>query len=44
MKYIITIITIFISLTGCSEEPPEEYDLIVVSTFLSATWTSRVRS
>lgn len=41
MKYIITLITIFISLTGCSEEPPEEYDLIVVSTFLSATWTAK---
>ena len=41
MKYIIALITIFISLTGCSEEPPEEYDLIVLSTFLSAPWTSK---
>ena len=39
MKYIIALITIFISLTGCSEDPPEEYDRIVLSTFLSATWT-----
>ena len=39
MRYIIALITIFISLTGCSEDPPEEYDLIVLSTFLSATWT-----
>ena len=43
MKYIITLITIFASLTGCSEEPPEEFDRIVLSTFLSATWTSECK-
>lgn len=40
MKYNITLITIFISLTGCSEEPPEEYNRIIISTLLNATWTS----
>ena len=40
MKYTIALITLFASLTGCSEEPPEEYDRIVLSTLLSATWTS----
>jgi hypothetical protein len=40
MKYIIALITIFISLTGCSEEPPEEYARIITSTLLNATWTS----
>ena len=43
MKYIIALITIFASLTGCSEEPPEEFDLIVLSTFLSVTWTSECK-
>ena len=40
MKYIIALITIFAGLTGCSEEPPEEFNRIVLSTFLSVTWTS----
>ena len=43
MKYIIALITIFIGLTGCSEEPPEEFDRIVISTFLSATWTAECK-
>ena len=33
MKYIIALITIFAGLTGCSEEPPEEFNRIVLSTF-----------
>lgn len=40
MKYIIALITIFTGLSGCSEDPPEEFNRIVISTFLSATWTS----
>ena len=40
MKYIIALITIFAGLTGCSEEPPEEFNRIVLSTFLRVTWTS----
>ena len=40
MKYTIALITIFAGLSGCSEEPPEEFDRIVLSTFLSATWTA----
>ena len=40
MKYTIALITIFAGLSGCSEEPPEEFDRIVLSTFLSVTWTS----
>ena len=40
MKYIIALITIFAGLTGCAEEPPEEFNRIVLSTFLSVTWTS----
>ncbi len=40
MKYIIALITIFAGLSGCSEEPPEEFNRIVLSTFLSVTWTS----
>ena len=44
MKYIIALITTFAGLTGCSEEPPEEFDRIVISTFLSATWTSECKA
>ena len=40
MKYTIALITIFANLTGCSEEPPEEFDRIVLSAFLNVTWTS----
>ena len=40
MKYIIALITIFAGLSGCSEEPPEEFDRIVLSAFLSVTWTA----
>ena len=40
MKYITALITIFAGLSGCSEEPPEEFDRIVLTTFLSVTWTS----
>ena len=40
MKYIIALITIFAGLTGCSEDPPEEYNRIIISTLLSATWTA----
>ena len=40
MKYTITLITLFASLAGCSEEPPEEYDRIVISTLLNNTWIS----
>jgi len=40
MKYTIALITIFAGLSGCSEEPPEEYDRIVLSTFLNVTWTA----
>ena len=40
MKYIIALITIVAGLSGCSEEPPEEFDRIVLSTFLSVIWTS----
>jgi hypothetical protein len=28
------------ALTGCAEEPPEEYDRVVFSTLLNTTWTS----
>ena len=41
MKYIIALITIFAGLTGCSEDPPEEYNRIIISTLLSTTWTSK---
>lgn len=40
MKYSIALITICAGLAGCSEEPPEEYDRIVISTLLNATWIS----
>jgi hypothetical protein len=40
MKYTIALITLFASLAGCSEEPPEEYDRIVISTLLNNTWIS----
>ena len=40
MKYTIALITIFSGLTGCAEEPPEEYDRIIISTLLSTTWTA----
>lgn len=40
MKYTIALITIFAGLSGCSEEPPEEYDRIIISTLLSTTWTA----
>ena len=40
MKYTIALITIFAGLTGCSEDPPEEYDRIIISTLLSTTWTA----
>jgi len=40
MKYTIALITILTSLAGCSEEISEEYNRIVISTLLSATWTS----
>jgi len=43
MKYIIALITIFAGLTGCSEEPPEEFIRIVLSTYLSVTWTSECK-
>lgn len=40
MKYTIALITIFSGLTGCAEEPPEEYDRIIISTLLSHIWTA----
>jgi hypothetical protein len=40
MKYTLTLIAVLISLAGCSEELPEEYDRIVISTLLNATWTT----
>jgi hypothetical protein len=43
MKYTIALITIFVSLVGCSEEAPEEFDRIITSTLLSNTWTSECR-
>lgn len=38
MKYTFTLIAVFISLAGCSEELPEDYDRVVMSTLLNATW------
>ena len=40
MKYTIALITIVAGLSGCSEEPPEEFDRIVLSAFLNVIWTS----
>lgn len=40
MKYRFTLIAVLISLAGCSEESPDEYDRIVMSTLLNATWTT----
>jgi len=40
MKYSIALITLFAGLSGCSEEPPEEFDRIVLSAFLNVTWTA----
>lgn len=38
MKYTFTLVAVLISLAGCSEESPDEYDRIVMSTLLNATW------
>lgn len=40
MKYNIALMTVFIGLTGCAEDPAEETARIVTSTLLSTTWTS----
>jgi len=40
MKYTIALITVFAGLSGCSEEPPEEFDRIVLSAFLNVSWIS----
>ncbi len=40
MKHIITLITLFAGLAGCSEEPDEELERIVISALLNTTWTS----
>ncbi len=40
MRYIFTYIAIAASLVSCAEDPPEEFDRIVLSTLLSTTWTS----
>jgi hypothetical protein len=40
MKYTIALITILASLSGCSEDPPEEFDRIVLSAFLNNIWRS----
>lgn len=39
MKYTIAFITIFVTLSGCSEEPFEDIEEVVNSTLLSTTWT-----
>ncbi|MBT8120145.1 MAG: hypothetical protein KJN89_10555 [Gammaproteobacteria bacterium] len=38
MKNTFILVAILISLAGCSEELPEEYDRVVISTLLNATW------
>jgi len=38
MKKILAIGTIIAALSGCSEEPSEEFERIVISTLLSNTW------
>jgi len=40
MKYTFTLVAVLISLAGCSEESPDEYDRIVMSTLLNATWVT----
>ncbi len=40
MKYTFTLVAVLMNLAGCSEESPDEYDRIVMSTLLNATWTT----
>jgi hypothetical protein len=40
MKYSFILMMILATLAGCTEEPPEEYDRVVFSTLLNATWRS----
>lgn len=40
MKYTIALMTAMLSIAGCTEDPPEEYDRIVTSTLLNGTWNT----